>query len=193
MRERLSAVCQLRADRRRAQRSQAIVEFALIAPVLIVLLFGIVDFGRVVYVYATLNQAVNEGARTAIRDSALLPRNADVMTSVRTHAVDVSLANPCPNGPITALIPPANQGWIYITEPNPPTAPEPLSPSLQDAPGGQPWANATASCSATNPAHDHAPLQVTIRYNFVPFTPIIQQLTANRIVISAAATYKTEY
>ena len=169
------------------------VEFALIAPILILLLFGVIDFGRLIYTYATLNQAVNEGARTAIRDSAVLPSNADVQTAVRQHAVDVSLANPCPNGPITSAVPPPNQGWIYITEPNPPAIAEPLSPSLQDAPGGQLWAQSNGTCSATNPAHDHAPLQVTIRYNFVPFTPLIQQVTANHIVISAAAVYQTEY
>jgi len=169
------------------------VEFALIAPILILLVFGVIDFGRLIYTYATLNQAVNEGARTAIRDSAVLPSNADVQTAVRQHAVDVSLANPCPNGPITSAVPPPNQGWIYITEPNPPATAEPLSPSLQDAPGGQMWALSNGSCSATNPAHDHAQLQVTIRYNFVPFTPLIQQVTANHIVISAAAVYQTEY
>jgi hypothetical protein len=123
----------------------------------------------------------------------VLPSNADVQTAVRQHAVDVSLANPCPNGPITSAVPPPNQGWIYITEPNPPATAEPLSPSLQDAPGGQLWALSNGSCSATNPAHDHAQLQVTIRYNFVPFTPLIQQVTANHIVISAAAVYQTEY
>ena len=177
----------------RSQRSQSIVEFALIAPVLLLLLFGIIDFGRLIYVYSTLNQAVNEGARVAVRDSAVLPSNVTVQTAVRQHAVDVTLANPCSNGPITSATPPANQGWMYITEPNPPSTIEPLSPSLQNAPGGQLWAAASGSCSATNPAHDRAPLQVTIRYNFVPFTPLIQQVMANRIVISAAATYKTEY
>ena len=182
-----------RADTRWAERSQSMVEFALIAPILILLLFGVIDFGRLIYTYATLNQAVNEGARTAIRDSAVLPSNADVQTAVRQHAVDVSLANPCPNGPITSAVPPPNQGWIYITEPNPPATAEPLSPSLQDAPGGQLWAQSNGTCSATNPAHDHAQLQVTIRYNFVPFTPLIQQVTANHIVISAAAVYQTEY
>ena len=177
----------------RGQRSQAIVEFAIVAPVLLLLLFGIVDFGRVIYVYATINQAVNEGARTAIRDSALLPTNADVENAVKQHAVDVSLANPCPNGPITSSTPPANQGWLYITEQNPPSTVETLSPSLENAPGGQVWGNDTGTCSATNPAHDHAALQITIRYNFVPFTPLLQQVTANHIVITAAAVYKTEY
>lgn len=177
----------------KSQRSQGLVEFALIAPILVLLLFGIIDFGRVIYVYATLNQAVNEGARTAIRDSALLPTNNDVETAVKHHAVDVALANPCPNGPITTTTPPANQGWIYITEPNPPSTAESLSPTLENAPGGQMWGNSNGTCSATNPAHDHAPLQITIRYNFVPFTPIIQQVTANQIIVSAAATYQTEY
>jgi len=176
-----------------AQRSQSMVEFALVIPVMLLLLFGIVDFGRIVYTYVTLNQAVNEGARTAIRDSPLLPTNVDVENSVKSHAVDVVLANPCPNGPITSAAPPSNQGWIYITEPNPASTPEVLSPALLDAPGGQMWGYSTGSCSATNPAHDHSPLQVTIRYNFVPITPLIRQITANGIIISAAATYRTEY
>lgn len=178
---------------RAGQRSQGMVEFALVAPLLLLLLFGIVDFGRVIYVYVTLNQAVNEGVRVAVRDSAMLPTNADVENAVKQHAVDVSLANPCPNGPVTSATPPSNQGWLYITEPNPPSTPETLAPSLEDAPGGQMWAVSSGSCSATNPAHDHANLQVTIRYNFVPFTPLISQLISGKIVISAAATYATEY
>jgi hypothetical protein len=177
----------------RRQRSQSMVEFALVAPLLLLLLFGIVDFGRVIYTYVTLSQAVNEGARVAIRDSALLPTNADVESAVKTHAVDVALANPCPNGPITATAPPPGQGWIFITEPDPPATVESLSATLANAPGGQGWANTAGSCSATNPAHSHEPLQVTIYYNFVPFTPMVRQVTANSIIISAAATYDTEY
>jgi len=177
------------------QQSQSLVEFAIVAPLLLIFLFGVVDFGRVIYVYVTLNQAVNEGARAAIRSSAQLPTNADVETAVKQHAVDVSLANPCPNGPVTTATPPPNQGWIYITEPftGNTLALEQLSPSLENAPGGTMWAVSNGTCSATNPAHDHVTLQVTIRYNFVPFTPLIQQVTANHIVISAAATYAVEY
>jgi hypothetical protein len=177
----------------RSQRSQSLVEFAIVAPLLLVLLFAVVDFGRVIYIYVTLNQAVNEGARAAIKASPLLPTDAEVETAVRRHAVDVSLANPCPNGPITATTPPAGQGWIFITEPNPPSTVEALSPTLDDAPGGQRWAASTGSCSAIEPAFNHAPLQVTIIYNFVPITPLIQQFFANNIIISAAAVYRTEY
>jgi TadE-like protein len=176
----------------RSQRSQSMVEFAIIAPLLFLLLFGIIDFGRVIYIYVTLNQAVNEGVRVAIRNSPLLPTNSDVETAVKVHAVDVSLANPCPNGPITNATPPANQGWLYITEPNPPTTIESLAPTLENAPGGQIWGVSNGTCSATNPAYAHAPLQVTIRYNFVPITPMIRQFASN-IVILASAVYRTEY
>ncbi len=176
------------------QRSQALVEFAIVAPVLLLFLFGVVDFGRIIYVYVTLNQAVTEGARAAVLASAPLPANADVQAAVRAHAVDVSLANPCPNGPITTTTPPANSGWIYITEPGWPTSVEALRPTLDNAPGGQtPPVAATASCSAIDPASGHVALQVTIVYNFVPFTPFIQQITANHLIITAAAVYKTEY
>jgi TadE-like protein len=178
------------------QRCQSLVEFAIIAPLLLVLLFAVIDFGRVIYIYVTLNQAVNEGARVAIRDSPLLPTNSDVEQAVQNHAADVALANPCANGPITTTGLKAGHGWIFITEPIAPPYPspiEPLSATLQNAPGGQPSGPATNSCSATNPAYQHAPLQVTIVYNFVPITPLIQQWIANKIVITTAAIYRTEY
>ena len=184
----------------RGQRSQAIVEFSIVAPILLLLLFGIIDFGRVIYAYVTLNQAVNEGARAAAIASAPLPTDADVEAAVRNHAVDVALANPCPNGPIESTVPPPNSGWIYITEPGWPSTVEQLSATLFNAPGGQVAAgaaqsttDATLTCSAIDPINGHHLLQVTIVYNFVPFTPLIQQVTANRIIITAAAVYKTEY
>ena len=177
----------------RGQRSQSMVEFAIVAPLLLLLIFVMVDFGRVIYTYITLNQAVNEAVRVAIRDSPVLPSNRDVESAAKIHAVDVNLANPCANGPITTAAPPPNQGWIYITEPNPPSAVETLSPTLQNAPGGQRWAVDNGTCSATNPAFNHAPLQVTIRYHFVPMTPLINQFITNNLVISAAAVYRTEY
>src|SRR5438309_11479796 len=91
------------------QRSQGLTEFALIAPVLLLLTFGIIDFGRGLYFYITLQQAANEGARVAVRASYFIdpngsthqwPTDADVATAVQQHAVTENLANPCPNGPI---------------------------------------------------------------------------------------------
>ena len=52
-------------QRRRSRRSrgQALVEFALIFPIFMLALFGIIDVGRYVYVSNSLNEASREGAR----------------------------------------------------------------------------------------------------------------------------------
>ncbi len=47
-------------------RGQAMVEFALIAPIFLSLLMGIADLGRVVWAYNSLSSAAREGARFAI-------------------------------------------------------------------------------------------------------------------------------
>lgn len=47
-------------------RGQALVEFALIAPIFFVLVLGCIEFGRAVYTIQILNNATREGARYAI-------------------------------------------------------------------------------------------------------------------------------
>ncbi len=48
---------------RREGGGQAIVEFALVSSVFLMIVFGCVDFGRTIYVYAQLNNAVRDAAR----------------------------------------------------------------------------------------------------------------------------------
>jgi Flp pilus assembly protein TadG len=50
------------------ERGQSLVEFALIAPLLVLLLLAIFDFGRAIYAYNTISNAAREGARIAIVD-----------------------------------------------------------------------------------------------------------------------------
>jgi Flp pilus assembly protein TadG len=47
------------------------VDFALILPLLLVILFGMLDFGRAIYAYNTINNAARQGARVAIVDQNL--------------------------------------------------------------------------------------------------------------------------
>jgi hypothetical protein len=49
-----------------ASKGQALVEFALVAPIFFLLLFGIIEGGRFIFYYQTLNNATREGARYAI-------------------------------------------------------------------------------------------------------------------------------
>jgi hypothetical protein len=52
--------------RRRRTRGQGLVEFALIAPLFFFMIFVIIEGGRFIFYYHTLNHAVREGARYAI-------------------------------------------------------------------------------------------------------------------------------
>jgi Flp pilus assembly protein TadG len=173
------------------QNSQALIEFALISPVLLLLLFGILDLGRAVFYYDTVSHAAREGARTAVIASNTLPTNADVLATVTTQLVGVPVTEPCPQGPITVATPPGNAAWLYVTEPNPPSTVEATPP--MNAPGGEYAALANGSCSAVNPAGNNAQLQVTVRFNLILITPVIAQATANHIVISAVSIFRTEY
>lgn len=177
--------------RRKAQQSQALIEFALVSPVLLLLIFGIIDLGRAVFFYDTLNHAAREGARTAVRASQTEPTDADVLATVTQQLVGAPVSAPCPNGPVTTALPAANTAWLYITEPNPPATVESNPP--MNAPGGEYPASASGACSAVNPASGNVPLQVTLRFNLVLITPIISQVTADHILLTAAAVFRTEY
>ena len=48
---------------RRESSGAAMVEFAIVAPLLFALIFGIIDFGRVFFLYNNLTNAAREGAR----------------------------------------------------------------------------------------------------------------------------------
>lgn len=46
-------------------RGAAAVEFALVLPLLLLLVFGVIDFGRLLHAQVTLTQAAREGGRLA--------------------------------------------------------------------------------------------------------------------------------
>src|SRR6266571_8289178 len=67
---------------RRGQRGQAMVEFALGLPLLLMVVFAIVDFGRAYSVYVTITNAAREGARYGVTD----PTDTSGITSAVTNA-----------------------------------------------------------------------------------------------------------
>lgn len=73
---------------RERDRGAAAVEFALLLPLLLVLVFGIIDFGRALNAEITLTQAAREGARL----DALGQTNATVVTRTQTAATGLGLA-----------------------------------------------------------------------------------------------------
>ena len=61
----------------RSERGQSLVEYALILPVLMILLVGIMEFALVALDYATLSNAAREGARAA----AVVSTDADARSA----------------------------------------------------------------------------------------------------------------
>lgn len=89
-------------------KGQTIVETAIILPILLILVLGIFEFGRAMYIKNTLNNAARAGARAAV----VLPPNSTSSPEGLVYSTD----------PITVLLnrdcsyatPTANRS-IYIT------------------------------------------------------------------------------
>ena len=80
----------LSALRRRlmgSERSQSMVEFALVAPLLLVLIMGIVDFGLGFGSYVQLKNAAREGARYAVVGNPAGSYPADCTGSMTTSVI----------------------------------------------------------------------------------------------------------
>jgi Flp pilus assembly protein TadG len=80
-----------------ADRGATAVEFALLLPLLLVLVLGVIDFGRLLNAQITLTQAAREGARLV----ALGQPNVQSRTqaaAVGLSPVGVSIQSACPTG-----------------------------------------------------------------------------------------------
>lgn len=72
----------------REERGQTLTEFAMILPILLLVLFGIVQLGIVFNHYVTLTDAARAGARKAV-----VSRQASSPSSVTSAAVRASATN----------------------------------------------------------------------------------------------------
>lgn len=95
------------------ERGAAAVEFALVLPIVLLLLFGIVEFGRGYNAKITLTHAAREGARAAaIGDDdvlATVQNAAEPLLSISGDEVTVTDADgntisTCTSGPVTVTV-----------------------------------------------------------------------------------------
>ena len=174
---------------RRHKRAQSMVEFAMVAPFLVMILLMVIDCGRAAYDYATLAAAAREGARTAITTGNNRPDNSRVIGAVEMNGIGVQL-NPasCINDqPPLAPSMAVNTGLIYVG------APSGSAGGTPNAPAGQ-APSVGGVCGPVVPSYaGHNPLTVTIKYNFEPLTPFGSQFFPNGIVMTVTSTMDTEY
>lgn len=160
----------------RRGRGQSLVEFALILPFFLLILFGLVDMGRAVYLNSTLSQAAREAARLASVEASWVgstdpscaaaggPVCPADMAALKTHVLNAANRMMTPFGAIAA-------GDLHI------------SCDASAGPTGS-WTSPPRTCSA------HAPqdlVSVRVEADFEPITPIIGQLIG-LIPLSGSAT-----
>jgi Flp pilus assembly protein TadG len=75
------------------QRGVTAVEFSLILPALLLLLFGIVEFGRLLWTQSALHYAVEEAARCATVDAANCGSASAVQSFAVARAAGLGLQN----------------------------------------------------------------------------------------------------
>jgi hypothetical protein len=157
-------------------RGQSLVEFALVLPIFLLLLFGVIDAGRMVYLHTVLSQAAREGARVASVEASWIGETSPGCGTT--------------NGPTC----PTNTGAMYadvLQAANRMVQPFASLTASQidvqcDPSGGAPTGNWTASdCPAANrDSGDVASVRVVS--DFTAVTPIISRILGT-VPMSASA------
>ena len=88
---------------RRKRRGAAVVEFAVVVPVFFLLVFGMIEYGRLVMVQQVLTNACREGARVGVLDGAT---QTSVNTAVNNYLTSANITGATttvtPNPPSSA-------------------------------------------------------------------------------------------
>jgi|GEM_PF-1563699 len=165
------------AARRRSQRSQALVEFALVSPLFFLIIFAAIDISRLLYAYTAISSAARDGARTAslsgslytdcqiIQEVELVGQGFPVRMDPNSIVGD---SDPnTPSGALQPTTPPPNVGYAYIW------------PAVATAAPAD--ANCTSSTQrAIAPSVKH--VAVEIQYHFTPLLPFVAAFAPNVIV-----------
>lgn len=88
------------------EEGASVVEFAIILPLLLTMLFGIIEFGILLYDKAVLTNACREGTRYGIVSRVPRRTAAEIQTVVQNYCVSELITFGTPNTPVV------NASWI---------------------------------------------------------------------------------
>jgi len=170
-------------DRSR-RKGQALVEFALVLPVFIMMLFGLIDGGRYVFMNNVLSQAAREGARVGAAEAGWIGKTTTNDPSCVASEASITAANPgahvCPatatgatNSLQADIIAAANRMVVPfgpVTTANVYFYCQPI--------GTAPPANWTnKACPAANRTAAKNVVWVRVELTYQPITPLVQGWT----------------
>jgi len=98
-----------------SQRGQAMVEFALFLPILLVLLFGVVEIGMMISDQIALVHAAHDGARAGSAPGCNLDTSCEISTAVAQANATLSGINQCANSNASAQVLGSNPQQIVVT------------------------------------------------------------------------------
>lgn len=171
-------------------RGQSLTEFAFLAPVLMLLIFGLIDLGRGFYYQTELTDAGRDAARVLIAPSssgastgpgwtAACSAAERDLTNIGVSNVSCQLVGSPP--PFSYTTPAANQATVLIW--------------CNSSPDGCVTAGASADCTASSspaPAYSpHSCVAVGIAYSFSILTPQIQQIGGPNLLFTDSASMVT--
>ena len=179
----------LHERKRKKSRAQSLVEFTLVAPLLLLIVAATIDFARVVYAYSAISAAARAGARTlSLKDQE--STDCQVFQRVEAAGQGFSLAadpksvagntNPNSGGPNGPTTPPAGQGYVYIW-------PAVSTGQPPDAPGF-----CSGSGAPRAPASQVRDVAIEVQYGFKPWISFIADFIPN-FVIKTVSVVQTEY
>ncbi|MFQ6016325.1 MAG: TadE/TadG family type IV pilus assembly protein [Anaerolineae bacterium] len=82
------------------EKGQTLIEFALIVPVLVLIVFGILEFGRAFYAYSAIANSAREGARYGVvaPDDTTGIKNAAISKAVAVSLTESDITISYPDG-----------------------------------------------------------------------------------------------
>jgi Flp pilus assembly protein TadG len=116
------------ASQRSARSGQSLVEFALVLPLILLVIMGVIDLGRGVFAFNEVSNAAREGGRTGIVNQTF----SDIRARAAAQAIALGIPTAAPAScPATGGPPPAPAGiCVVVLDPDGTTGPCSTTPAI---------------------------------------------------------------
>lgn len=157
---------------RRNLRGQSLVEMAFVAPVLLVILFGIVDMGYLIFAYATVSQGARAGAEAA----AQLPPHATWLAYASNAPGDADFVNINQDGCVRTIVAAVRQDSVLFRGAGEGGINDGLNIGASSGAGLRYITITYPEGNDTRNLNDRGPVEVTVSYPVRPLTPLFDLL-----------------
>ena len=140
----------------RGEYGQTLAEFAMLMPIITLVIFGLVDMSRAMQAYVTIQEAARDGTRYAV--TGRIDCNGPAVQN-RANCIEAAVENRTDHLANTDSITVSTRYWNFPAYADPPT---------EGAAGDQ--------CDA---------VEVEVHYTYEPITPVFRQLVSNSVGMSA--------